>query len=103
MEPVVGSILQVMPSQPGWSALFASPDDEKTPWEEAIVGWAVVVIWTTDETPKDEEPKSEHRQYQTEVQPMTCSQEGIVEVPCMRDVVQLAVLQPGQIRIARAE
>lgn len=101
MEPIVGSVLQVMPALPGWSVLFALESDEKTVWEEPVIAWAVVVIWTTPDAAEGE-PEPKRREYQTEVQPYTIGQDGVTDVPCMREgVVQLAVLQAGQIRIAR--
>lgn len=104
MDPIVGSVLQFVDAPPGWSAVFATEDEDATLWEEPIVGWGVLVIWTSDSDEETPETTTAKRQYQTEVQPLTVNQEGAAEFPLLREnAVLQALLQPGQVRIAQQQ
>lgn len=97
MEPMLGSVMQYTPGAPGWIAILT---DGESRWQEPVVGWATVVIWTAynDEDPEQDEKTKGTKQFQTEVQPMTLSSDGQLEVPLFREGVDLLTLaMPGQV------
>lgn len=99
--PVVGSVLQFTSAPRGWVARLTNEAGDT--WDEPVVGWAVVVTWTAYssevEPAKDEgnsppKPDGDPR-FQTEVQPMTLTDSGAMELIMFREGVELV----GHVRI----
>lgn len=97
MEPVLGSVLQFTAVSPGWLAVLSDGENE---WQEPIIGWAVVVIWTAYQDDNEEESTKGTKQFQTEVQPLTLTRDGQMETPVFRDNVELVTIAiPGMVRL----
>lgn len=98
MEPTVGSVLHFTPESRGWVANLQ--DDDGNEWQEPVVGWAVVVIWAAYAAENEDESTKATKQFQTEVQPMTLTEDGTIEVPMFREGVTLGTLaMPGMVRV----
>lgn len=98
MEPTVGSVLHFTPESRGWVATVT--DDEGNEWQEPVVGWAVVVIWAAYSAENEDEATKSTKQFQTEVQPMTLTEDGTIEVPMFREGVTLGALaMPGMVQV----
>ena len=95
MEPTLGSVLSFTPVSPGWTAVMT--DGEKA-WQEPLIGWAVVVVWTAyGETNEDETSKGT-KQFQTEIQPLTMTVEMTAELPLLREGIEFqSLVMPGQV------
>lgn len=98
MEPVVGSVLHFTPATPGWVANLT--DDEGSAWQEPIVGWGCVVVWTAYAAENEDVDTKGTKQFQTEVQAITLLEDGTIEPLVMRDGITLAgLVMPGMVLV----
>lgn len=101
MEPVVGSVLHFTPCT-GWVANLQDDDDENSGWQEPVIGWACVVTWTAWSEENEDEKTKGTKQFQTELQPVTLSEDGMIEPLVMReDVTLTGLVMPGMVLIQR--
>ena len=99
MEPVVGSVLHFAPAGAGWLANFIDENDNV--WQEPVVGWGCVVVWTAWAAENEDVETKGTKQFQTEVQAVTLLEDGTIEPLVMRDGVTLSSLvMPGMVLLS---
>lgn len=101
MEPTIGSVLHFAPAQPGFLANLANEDGDT--WQEPIIGWGCVVVWAAYSEDNEDEKSKGTKQFQTEVQPFTLTDEGQIEPLVMREGLILeSVGMPGMVALQPA-
>lgn len=97
MEPVIGSVLHFAPAVPGYLA-HLSQEGSNDGWIEPIVGWGCVVVWAAYSPDNEDVETKGTKQFQTELQPITLTDDGQLEPLVMREGVELtAVGMPGMV------
>jgi hypothetical protein len=96
VRPTIGSVLHYTPDARGWLAVLS--DEEGSTWEEPVVGWAVVCTWVSyapEAEDSEPRPEGDESEFQTEIQPVLFSDEG-VELMVFREGVQIdRLVMPG--------
>jgi hypothetical protein len=101
MEPVVGSVLHFAPAATGFLATLSNEDGDT--WQEPIVGWGCVVVWAAYSEDNEDEATKGSKQFQTEVQPITLTEDGQLEPLVMREGLTLeGVGLPGMVALQPA-
>jgi hypothetical protein len=101
MEPVVGSVLHFSPAAPGFLANLESEDGSS--WQEPIIGWGCVVVWAAYSSDNEDVETKGTKQFQTELQPITLTEDGQLEPLVMREgLVLVGVGLPGMVALQPA-
>ena len=98
MEPVIGSVLHFAPATPGYLASFENEDGDA--WQEPVIGWACVVVWAAYSSDNEDVETKGTKQFQTELQPITLTEDGQLEPLVMREGLSLTNIGlPGMVAL----